>query len=285
MTGGFGADYTFEATGSVAVMRQALRGGAHGLGAVHRLRGGGPWRDARRGAAPVDHRETRLRLLVRRPEGDATTFQRSWRRYLEGDIDVDPFISHRIPAGSDLNRGFELMEAQDGIRSVIELSRARLPALRERVAPAARVARSGLRRSTPGQSYCCRPPRKLLTGSSPLRGHRRSWRPSSSSRSSPCSGRGCSLEPAFGEADLWDGVGAEGVVADAPVAALDRVLAAFVLVPCVVGDAAAPAIPAAAPVVAIAPATIVAPSSFEMVIGSDLLWSRGGVLTHRGRAR
>ena len=73
-------------------------------------------------------------------------------------------------------------------------------------------------------------------------------------------GQGCSLEPAFGEADLWDGVGAEGVVADAPVAALDRVLAAFVLVPCVVGDAAAPAIPAAAPVVAIAPATIVTPS-------------------------
>ena len=40
MTGGFGADYTFEATGNVAVMRQARGGGAHGLGAVHRLRRG-----------------------------------------------------------------------------------------------------------------------------------------------------------------------------------------------------------------------------------------------------
>ncbi len=41
------------------------------------------------------------------------------RRYLDGDIDVDPFISHRITL-DEVNRGFELMEAQDGIRSVIE---------------------------------------------------------------------------------------------------------------------------------------------------------------------
>ena len=33
-------------------------------------------------------------------------------------IDVDSFISHRISL-DDVNRGFELMEAQDGIRSVI----------------------------------------------------------------------------------------------------------------------------------------------------------------------
>jgi S-(hydroxymethyl)glutathione dehydrogenase/alcohol dehydrogenase len=40
-------------------------------------------------------------------------------RYLDGEIDVDPFISHRIGL-EQINRGFELMEAQDGIRSVIE---------------------------------------------------------------------------------------------------------------------------------------------------------------------
>jgi S-(hydroxymethyl)glutathione dehydrogenase/alcohol dehydrogenase len=40
-------------------------------------------------------------------------------RYLAGDIDVDSFISHRIKL-DDVNHGFELMEAQDGIRSVIE---------------------------------------------------------------------------------------------------------------------------------------------------------------------
>ncbi|MEA2350039.1 MAG: S-(hydroxymethyl)glutathione dehydrogenase / alcohol dehydrogenase, partial [Thermoleophilaceae bacterium] len=42
-------------------------------------------------------------------------------RYMAGDIDVDAFISHRITL-DEVNRGFELMEAQDGIRSVIELN-------------------------------------------------------------------------------------------------------------------------------------------------------------------
>ena len=42
-------------------------------------------------------------------------------RYLQGEIDVDPFISHRITL-DEVNRGFELMEAQDGIRSVIEFN-------------------------------------------------------------------------------------------------------------------------------------------------------------------
>jgi hypothetical protein len=41
----------------------------------------------------------------------------------------------------------------------------------------------------------------------------------------------------------------------------------------VLGAAAAPAIPAAAPPAASAPVTIVAPSSLEMVISSDLLRS------------
>ena len=39
-------------------------------------------------------------------------------RWLAGEIDVDPFISHRITL-DEVNHGFELMEAQDGIRSVI----------------------------------------------------------------------------------------------------------------------------------------------------------------------
>ncbi|MDQ3676910.1 MAG: hypothetical protein M3401_08930 [Actinomycetota bacterium] len=40
------------------------------------------------------------------------------QRYLDGDIDVDAFLPHRITL-DEVNRGFELMEAQDGIRSVI----------------------------------------------------------------------------------------------------------------------------------------------------------------------
>jgi S-(hydroxymethyl)glutathione dehydrogenase/alcohol dehydrogenase len=40
-------------------------------------------------------------------------------RYLDGDIDVAPLVSHRITL-DEVNRGFELMERQDGIRSVID---------------------------------------------------------------------------------------------------------------------------------------------------------------------
>ena len=40
------------------------------------------------------------------------------QRYLDGDIDAEAFISHRLSL-DDVNHGFELMERQDGIRSVI----------------------------------------------------------------------------------------------------------------------------------------------------------------------
>jgi len=43
------------------------------------------------------------------------------QRYLDGEIDVDAFISHRIGL-DEVNRGFELMEAQEGIRSVISFA-------------------------------------------------------------------------------------------------------------------------------------------------------------------
>ena len=39
-------------------------------------------------------------------------------RWMAGDLDVQPFLSHELTL-DEVNRGFELMEAQDGIRSVI----------------------------------------------------------------------------------------------------------------------------------------------------------------------
>jgi S-(hydroxymethyl)glutathione dehydrogenase/alcohol dehydrogenase len=42
-------------------------------------------------------------------------------RALTGEIDATAFVSHRITL-DEVNRGFELMEAQDGIRSVIEFA-------------------------------------------------------------------------------------------------------------------------------------------------------------------
>jgi S-(hydroxymethyl)glutathione dehydrogenase/alcohol dehydrogenase len=39
--------------------------------------------------------------------------------HLDGEIDVDPFVSHKITL-TEVNCGFELLEAQSGIRTVIE---------------------------------------------------------------------------------------------------------------------------------------------------------------------
>ncbi|HTQ69558.1 MAG TPA: alcohol dehydrogenase catalytic domain-containing protein [Solirubrobacteraceae bacterium] len=118
MTGGFGADYTFEATGNVNVMRQALEAARMGWGlcTVCGVAGKGETLDV----------VPRLLITGRRVCGSSFGGLKGREdvpalvsRYLAGDIDVDPFISHRITL-DDVNRGFELMEAKDGIRSVIE---------------------------------------------------------------------------------------------------------------------------------------------------------------------
>jgi S-(hydroxymethyl)glutathione dehydrogenase/alcohol dehydrogenase len=119
LTGGFGADYTFEATGNVAVMRQAVEAARMGWGlcTVAGVAGKGETLDV----------VPRLLITGRRVAGSSFGGVKGREgvpklvdRYLNGEIDVDPFISHRLTL-DDVNRGFELMEAQDGIRSVIEL--------------------------------------------------------------------------------------------------------------------------------------------------------------------
>jgi S-(hydroxymethyl)glutathione dehydrogenase/alcohol dehydrogenase len=119
MTGGFGADYTFEATGLVSVMRQAVEAArmGWGLATVCGVAGRGETVDI----------VPRLLITGRRVCGSSFGGLKGREdvpalvdRYLAGDIDVDPFISHRIRL-DEVNRGFELMHAQDGIRSVIEL--------------------------------------------------------------------------------------------------------------------------------------------------------------------
>jgi S-(hydroxymethyl)glutathione dehydrogenase/alcohol dehydrogenase len=119
-TGGFGADYTFEATGLVQVMRQAVESARMGWGlcTVAGVAGKGETLDV----------VPRLLITGRRVAGSSfggvkgrDQVPQLVDRYLAGDIDVDAFISHRISL-DEVNRGFELMEAQDGIRSVIEFS-------------------------------------------------------------------------------------------------------------------------------------------------------------------
>src|SRR5918999_2331133 len=117
LTGGFGADYTFEATGNVQVMRQAVEAARMGWGlcTVAGVAGKGETLDI----VP--------RLLITGRRGAGSSFggvkgrdqvPELVERWLAGDIDVDPLVSRRIGL-DDVNHAFELMEAQDGIRSVI----------------------------------------------------------------------------------------------------------------------------------------------------------------------
>ena len=117
LTGGFGADYTFEATGNVAVMRQAVEAARMGWGlcTVAGVAGKGETLDI----------VPRFLITGRRVAGSSFGGVKGRdgvpllvERWLAGDIDVESFVSHRLTL-EDVNRGFELMERQDGIRSVI----------------------------------------------------------------------------------------------------------------------------------------------------------------------
>jgi S-(hydroxymethyl)glutathione dehydrogenase/alcohol dehydrogenase len=119
LTGGFGADYTIEATGIVAVMRQAVESArmGWGLATMCGVAGKGETLDV----------IPRLLITGRRVAGSSfggvkgrDQVPQLVQRYLDGDIDVDAFLSHRITL-DEVNRGFDLMHHQDGIRSVIEL--------------------------------------------------------------------------------------------------------------------------------------------------------------------
>jgi S-(hydroxymethyl)glutathione dehydrogenase/alcohol dehydrogenase len=119
-TGGFGADYTFEATGLVNVMQQAVESArmAWGLCTVAGVAGKGETLDI----------IPRWLIQGRRVAGSSfggvkgrDQVPELVDRYLAGEIDVEPFLSHRITL-DEVNKGFDLMEEQNGIRSVIEFN-------------------------------------------------------------------------------------------------------------------------------------------------------------------
>ena len=116
-TGGFGADYTFEATGNVAVMRQAVEAAreAWGLATLCGVAGKGETLEI----------VPRFLITGRRVTGTSfggvkgrTQVPQLVDRWLAGEIDVEALLSHRLRL-DQVNHGFELLEAQDGIRSVI----------------------------------------------------------------------------------------------------------------------------------------------------------------------
>ena len=118
LTGGRGADYTFEATGNVAVMRQAVEAARIGWGlcTIAGVAGRGETLEI----------VPRYLITGRRVAGSSfggikgrDEVPQLVDRWLAGELDVEPFVSHKLTL-DEVNRGFELMEAQDGIRSVID---------------------------------------------------------------------------------------------------------------------------------------------------------------------
>ena len=120
MTDGFGADYTFEATGLTSVMLQAVETARMGWGlcTIAGVAGKGETLDI----------IPRYLMQGRRVQGASFGGVRGRDQvpelielYMDGALDVDPFVSHKLTL-DEVNKGFELMHNQDGIRSVITFS-------------------------------------------------------------------------------------------------------------------------------------------------------------------
>ena len=117
MTDGFGADYTFEATGSVRVMRQAVESARMGWGlcTVAGVAGRGEVLEV------VPRYLITGRRIAGASFGGAKGRDRVpelARAYLDGQLDLEALISARLPL-DDVNEAFAAMERQEGIRSVL----------------------------------------------------------------------------------------------------------------------------------------------------------------------
>ena len=117
-TGGFGADHTFEATGNVRVMQQAVEAAreAWGLATMIGVAGKGETLDV----------IPRLLITGRRVTGSSFGGVKGRSqvpllvdRWLAGEIDVESLVTGRIPL-DEVNEAFAAMERQEGIRSVIQ---------------------------------------------------------------------------------------------------------------------------------------------------------------------
>uniref|UniRef100_UPI0025E5655F zinc-binding dehydrogenase n=1 Tax=Tardiphaga sp. TaxID=1926292 RepID=UPI0025E5655F len=112
-----GADYTFDCTGNVTVMRQALEACHRGWGESIVI-----------GVAPAGAEiSTRPFQLVTGRVWRGSAFGGARGRtdvpkivdwYMEGKIQIDPMITHVMPL-SDINKGFELMKTGQSIRGVV----------------------------------------------------------------------------------------------------------------------------------------------------------------------
>jgi S-(hydroxymethyl)glutathione dehydrogenase/alcohol dehydrogenase len=112
-----GADYSFDCTGNVTVMRQALECTHRGWGVSVVI-----------GVAPSGAEiQTRPFQLVTGRVWKGTAFGGARGRtdvpkivdwYMDGKIEIDPMITHLLRL-EDINRGFDLMHSGESIRSVV----------------------------------------------------------------------------------------------------------------------------------------------------------------------
>jgi S-(hydroxymethyl)glutathione dehydrogenase/alcohol dehydrogenase len=117
MTDGFGADYTFEATGNVGVMRQAVESARMGWG-LCTIAGVA-------GKGEVLEVVPRYLITGRRIAGASFGGAKGRDRvpelvdtYMSGDLDLDSLVTRRISL-DEVNDAFDAMERQEGIRTVI----------------------------------------------------------------------------------------------------------------------------------------------------------------------
>jgi S-(hydroxymethyl)glutathione dehydrogenase/alcohol dehydrogenase len=112
-----GADYTFDCTGNVTVMRQALEACHRGWGQSIAI-----------GVAPSGAEiSTRPFQLVTGRVWKGTAFGGARGRtdvpkivdwYMQGKIEIDPMITHVMPL-AEINKAFELMKRSESIRGVV----------------------------------------------------------------------------------------------------------------------------------------------------------------------
>ena len=117
LTDGFGADYTFEATGNVKVMRQAVESARMGWGlcTIAGVAGRGEMLEV------IPRYLITGRRIAGASFGGAKGRDRVpelARAYLDGDLDLEALISARMPLDA-VNDAFAAMERQEGIRSVL----------------------------------------------------------------------------------------------------------------------------------------------------------------------
>ena len=117
LTGGFGCDYTFEATGLVGVMRQAVESAreAWGLAVMIGVAGKGETLEIVPRFLITGRRVTGSSFGGVKGRSQVPGLVQLW---MDGKLDVDSMLSHRMPL-ADVNGAFDLMHHQDGIRSIL----------------------------------------------------------------------------------------------------------------------------------------------------------------------